>query len=242
MCIVTFIPGRESLYITSNRDEKLSRNIAAPPSLQLYAGKKIIFPSDGDAGGTWIAIKENGDVAVLLNGAFIKHLPKPPYRKSRGIILLDILAGDFPSDKFLKTSLKKIEPFTIIILENKLLYKFRWDGNKKYCKKLAPEKPYIWFSATLYDGLFMKNREKMFLSFLKENPVPTQLDIMNFHKMVGGNYLNNEQMKNQNETHNTVSITGILINDDKGVMKSIDLLNKKKSEINIRLSGIHTAV
>lgn len=242
MCIVTFIPIRDSIFITSNRDEKRTREIAASPSLQLYAGIKIIAPKDGDAGGTWIAIKENGDAAVLLNGAFFKHLSKPPYRKSRGIILLDMLACDLPVEKFLMTDYKNIEPFSIIVLENKLLFELRWDGNKKYQKKLSPDKPYIWFSATLYDGLFLKSREKMFLSFLKENPFPTQLDILNFHKSVSENYLDNGHVKNHKGLYTTVSITGITLNDDKGVMKYIDRLNKKKSEISIRLSGVKTAI
>ncbi|MGL1516781.1 NRDE family protein, partial [Vibrio parahaemolyticus] len=48
------------------------------------------FPKDPDGGGTWIALKENGDVAILLNGAFENHIPAYPYRRSRGLIFLDI--------------------------------------------------------------------------------------------------------------------------------------------------------
>jgi uncharacterized protein with NRDE domain len=59
-----------------------------------HNGQKLFFPKDTDAGGTWIVMKENGDAAVLLNGAFINHTAEPPYRLSRGIILLDIFSTE----------------------------------------------------------------------------------------------------------------------------------------------------
>jgi len=84
MCTVSFIPVGGKLFISSNRDEKRSRKIALPPAQYEYNELKFVFPKDADAGGTWIAVKENGDAAVLLNGAFINHIAEPPYRKSRG--------------------------------------------------------------------------------------------------------------------------------------------------------------
>ena len=160
MCTVSFIPVGDKFYITSNRDEKLSRKRALPPAIHEHDGTKILFPKDADAGGTWIAAKENGDVAVILNGAFINHISTPPYRKSRGLILLDILAREKPSAAFSKIDPDEIEPFTIVLLENKSLFEFRWDGNEKYGKKLAKQQSHIWSSATLYDGLTVKKREK----------------------------------------------------------------------------------
>ena len=74
MCTVSFIPVRDTFYLTSNRDEKRTRKKANPPIAYTVAGARMIFPRDGEAGGTWIVLKENGDAAVLLNGAFLHHL------------------------------------------------------------------------------------------------------------------------------------------------------------------------
>ena len=74
MCTVTFIPTGDKYFITSNRDEKNTRKFAIPPSAYEFESGKIFFPKDGDRGGSWIAIHENGNAAVLLNGAFEKHI------------------------------------------------------------------------------------------------------------------------------------------------------------------------
>ena len=143
MCTVSFIPVGDKFFISSNRDEKLSRKNALPPALHKHNGVNFIFPKDADAGGTWIAVKENGDASVLLNGAFINHIAEPPYRRSRGLILLDILAEKIPSAAFSKIALENIEPFTIVLFQQKSLFEFRWDGNEKFGKQLPKHKAYI---------------------------------------------------------------------------------------------------
>ena len=70
MCTVTFIPGKDRYFITSNRDEKMLRKPAIAPQPYVINGNTLVYPRDADAGGTWIAMNENGNAAVLLNGAF----------------------------------------------------------------------------------------------------------------------------------------------------------------------------
>ena len=91
MCTVTFIPAKDRIYLTSNRDEKHWRTAALPPAAYEFDSGKMLFPKDGDAGGTWVAAHENGNAIVFLNGGLVAHVPNPPYRKSRGLILLDLL-------------------------------------------------------------------------------------------------------------------------------------------------------
>src|SRR5687768_1683567 len=91
MCTVTFIPVRDKIYITSNRDEKHWRSPALEPAVYPFSTGRLLFPKDADAGGTWIAAHENGQTIVFLNGGFVCHTPNPPYRRSRGLILLDLL-------------------------------------------------------------------------------------------------------------------------------------------------------
>lgn len=236
MCTVSFIPVKDKFFITSNRDEKNTRKNAVPPALYTYNGCSLIFPRDGDAGGTWIALKENGDAAVLLNGAFIAHLSASCYRKSRGLLFLDIFSSERPSQEFAKTDLNNIEPFTIVLLEKNYLYEFRWDGTERYCKQLSISSSYIWSSATLYDGLVIKKREQWFVTFLNRHPNPTQLDILNFHRFSGDGDTKNDLLMSRDGIYSTVSITSILLTADRGSMKYQDTKNNKTTEIKIELA------
>jgi hypothetical protein len=235
MCTVSIVPVGDKIIITSNRDEKTTRKNAVFPGLSVYNGYKLLYPKDGDAGGTWIVMKANGDAAVLLNGAFICHAAEPPYRMSRGIILLDIVASERPSFTFTKINLLDIEPFTLVLLENNSLFEFRWDGTEKYCRQLTVNQPHIWSSATLYDGFAIRKREQWFATFLNNHPVPTQLDILNFHRFTGDSDQHNDLLLSNGGLHTTVSITSILLTKDKGNMMYIDLKNEKTAGINIAL-------
>ncbi len=233
MCTVSYIPIRDHIYITASRDERISRQPALPPVVRVHNNQLLIYPVDPEAGGTWIIMKENGDVAVLLNGAFICHQSKPPYRRSRGLILADLMHYKMPSLAFSKADLQEIEPFTVIILEEKSLYEFRWDGNEKYGRQLRAIRPHIWSSSTLYDGLEVKKREQDFAAFMNRNPNPTQLDILRFHRDAGTGekYFD----LNRNDLISIVSITGIHLTSDRGSMVYQDLLNNKNTETNIAL-------
>lgn len=91
MCTVTFVKTADKIVITSNRDEKIIRPNAIPPQNYMVNGKNVIYPKDPKAGGTWCVVDENGTVLVLLNGANEKHTVKLPYRKSRGLIVLELI-------------------------------------------------------------------------------------------------------------------------------------------------------
>src|SRR5690349_18724866 len=233
MCTVSFIPVRDSFFITSNRDERLTRKKALAPVAYKQGENYLVYPKDADAGGTWIVMKENGDCAVLLNGAFLPHVSRPPYHNSRGLVLLDIINGTRPSQRFVKFSLDNIEPFTLILFEGGSLYEFRWDGQERYCKQLAPHRPQIWSSCTLYDGLIIKKRERWFATFLNRNPHPTQRDILNFHRFTGDGDKANDLLMSRDNLYSTVSITSIQLTADRGSMKYLDTLTNAVTDKNI---------
>jgi hypothetical protein len=226
MCTVTFIPSEHSVYLTSNRDEKHGRSLASPPTL--YKGKsgKILFPKDGDAGGTWIAIHENGNAIVFLNGGLIAHIPQPPYRKSRGLVLLDLIDRNEPYNYFLGIDLLDIEPFTAIIWDDNRLFECRWNGEEKYMIQLNNSAPHIWSSVTLYDSAVIEKRRTWFEEWLKEQSTPSQQDILNFHSFTGDGDCHNDLMMNRGQVF-TVSITSISILDDKAQMQYLDFKNNK---------------
>jgi hypothetical protein len=225
MCTVSFIPVNNKFYLTSNRDEKPERKSAYPPTVYCGKGSGLLYPKDATAGGSWICLNENGNAAVLLNGAFKKHIPEGSYRLSRGLIVLEIAAAERPMVSFSRIDLSDIEPFTIILFETGSLYECRWDGRQKHCVQLKNYRPYIWSSATLYDGEVVKKRELWFMKWLNKNPNPTQEDILLFHQFTGDGDINNDLKMNRDGKMLTVSVTGIELENYTGRMTYIDLKN-----------------
>jgi len=227
MCTVTCIPAKDKLYITSNRDEKHWRSNAWPPALHAATTGNLLFPKDGDAGGTWIAAHENGNAIVFLNGGFIRHTPQPPYRKSRGLVLLDLLDSTDPFLAFSAMSLQQIEPFTAIIWSSGTLFECRWDANQKHVKRLSATTPHIWSSATLYDEAVVQKRKSWFSEWLQKHPQPAPDDILYFHQFTGDGDTHNDLRMNRNGQVFTVSVTLLTLTDEVTHMHYLDLKNNK---------------
>jgi Transport and Golgi organisation 2 len=223
MCTVTFIPVNDRCFITSNRDEKAARLKAIPPAVYADYKATLLYPKDAAANGTWIAMNQLGNAAVLLNGAFVKHDPEPPYRKSRGLIFLDIIAGAEPVDWFAEMNLYKIEPFTVAILQQGKLYECRWDGMRKHYQQLDEKQPHIWSSATLYPDEVISKRKQWFSKWVTDHPQPSQKDIFLFHQFAGDGDSHNDVLMNRDGHMLTVSITGIEVSSEKGAMHYLDL-------------------
>ena len=228
MCTVTFVPVKDKFIITSNRDEKYTRAKALPPMKYNVNGANLIFPKDANAGGTWIAVNENGNAAVVLNGGFVNHTSNPPYKKSRGLVFLDIISSDEPAHCFSEIDLLNIEPFTLILFQNGTLFECRWDGSKKHHKELYNRFPYIWSSATLYNEAAVQKREEWFASFLSNNYNPSQEDILHFHQFTGDGDLHNDLKMDRNGIMSTVSVSSIEIENNMATMKYTDLKDAKQ--------------
>ena len=223
MCTVTFIPFEHTIYITHNRDEKVMRKAARPPKLYHVHSNWLLFPKDGEAGGSWIGVNQNGHAGVLLNGAFHKHIPASCYRKSRGLVFLEILSSANIHHGYYDCDLTDIEPFTVILWDGKQLAEYRWDGNKKYTRELSPKKPHIWSSSTLYDESVAASRNSWFEEWLTDHPSPSPEDILKFHSEGGEGDLHNDLRINRDDLLVTLSTTCIEMTNEKAVMKYIDL-------------------
>jgi hypothetical protein len=233
MCTVTYIPAKESLYITSNRDEKNWRTDAVPPKVYKFSSGNIMFPKDSHAGGTWIAVHENGNIVVFLNGGLQAHTPTPPYRTSRGLVLLDLVDHLSPYDRFNAVDLADIEPFTAIIRDKGELVECRWDGDKKHNNHLDADQPHIWSSVTLYDEDMIAKRKTWFDEWNSTNDNPLLADILNFHQFTGEGDSTNDLRMNRSGMVFTVSITAIEINYAGILMEYLDLKNDKRSSSRI---------
>ncbi len=216
MCTVTFVNNNGTLILTSNRDEHIARQVEAEPTVAKLGDKEILFPKEPKAGGTWFAADNSHTIAVLLNGAFEKHKHKPPYRLSRGIVLLNLIAQPDTLQAFKNYDLIGIEPFTIILLQGKKLYQLRWDEQTKYAQEKPIDEPHIWSSATLYSPDIVKMREQWFYDFLLKNPTPTKETMREFHSNTQKNDTTNGLIINRNNILKTLSITQAYV--EKGIL------------------------
>jgi hypothetical protein len=223
MCTVTYIPSGNHFFFTTNRDERADRPIATFPEQYDIGGQHLLFPKDPLGGGSWIAAHESGNTSVLLNGANKAHKPAPPYRKSRGIILLDIISDSAPVKAFADMDFDRIEPFTIILFENKNLYSCKWDGSSKRIETLNRFEARIWSSVTLYDQDAILKREKWFTSWITDNPHPSAADIIRFHLRGGEGDPFNDFNMNRGGSLFTNSISCIRHSEESAAFRYMDL-------------------
>jgi uncharacterized protein with NRDE domain len=237
MCTLTYIPkGRDEFILTHNRDESVRRPIASPPINREINGVEHIFPVDPKGMGTWIGISKTNRIACLLNGGLKKHKHKPPYRHSRGLVVLDYFRN--PSfEAFYKTyQFNGLEPFTMIVYENGKLIELIHDEQFIRVKNLDPAKPHIYSSTPLYSKENMMIRREKLFSWYYQNAKINQNEIVNLHKSFLYELENNKLPVN--EIIRTVSITSI----DKLVKKAdvayIDMINDVHLKKSMRLSQV----
>jgi uncharacterized protein with NRDE domain len=228
MCTVSFVCSNDKIIITSNRDEKIIRPSAIPPKNYTLNGKNIIYPKDSKAGGTWYVVDENGTVLVLLNGADEKHEVQLHYRKSRGLIVLEMITSASPKQFWDEIDLKNIEPFTLVLFQEKQLFQLRWNGAEKSTIELEIDKNYVWSSSTLYSKEIRKQRASWFYTFLDLNPEITEEKMLHFHRYTEADNNEHGLVINRNNELKTLSITQSVIEKNKVTINYLDLIAEKE--------------
>ena len=236
MCTVSFLPLENNDFIlTSNRDETPLRKTIAP-DFYTEDNAALLYPKDAFAGGTWIGTSNQKRVICLLNGAFEKHQRKEFYRKSRGIIVTELLAVEDAVSEIQQTNFIDIEPFTLVLIDfkNELkIFELVWDGQNKHFQQLE-HTPKIWSSATLYNEDMKLERQAWFADWLQENKVFLKNKILSFHKD-SSKGTKETAVKMKRTFVETVSITSIIKNKSVLLMNYFDLLNDTFTETQMRL-------
>lgn len=188
MCTVTLIASEGSsgdFILTSNRDEAAERQ-TLPPNLYTENGVKMLYPKDETAGGTWIGISERSRLICLLNGGFEDHIRQSNYRKSRGVVVKEILAAVDVDREIKEYNFDNIEPFTVILVEwerSLRFLEFVWDGDQKHIKDLELGS-HLWSSSPLYDHQMKDLRKTWFREFSKSLK-PSAENLWEFHHTGG---------------------------------------------------------
>ena len=227
MCTVSFVNANGKIIITSNRDEKTLRPNAIEPKNYCINNKNVFFPKDQKAGGTWYAINDNSTVLVLLNGAIEKHILKERYRKSRGLIVLDLISSETVIAQWNAIDLENIEPFTLVLFENQKLYQLRWDEMEKTNLELNANQSHIWSSSTLYSTEIRQKRADWFYTFLDTKPEVTANELFNFHRYTEAENTEHGLVINRSDVLKTVSITQTVIEKNKVQIHYNDLIAER---------------
>ena len=237
MCTVTYLPlGNEEFCLTSNRDETPGRQ---PMELYYDEANNLLFPKEPKHGGTWISASADNRLVCLLNGAFQKHKQEPPYRRSRGLVVLDYFEYGTTAQFVTNYYFDGIEPFTMVIFDNAKLYDFRWDGETKHLLELDPEKPHIWSSSTLYNDEIKNKRIAWFQNWLAAEQEKNAAEILKFHKTAGADDKENGLiMSRNNNLVCTVSITQVIKKDHKFSLKYFDRINNQNTEQILNLNRV----
>jgi hypothetical protein len=163
----------------------------------------------------------------LLNGAEEKHLLKENYRKSRGLIVLELISSESVIEQWKTIELENIEPFTLVLFENQKLYQLQWNEIEKSKTELDNNQNYIWSSSTLYSKEIRVKRANWFHTFLDTNPKVNADELFNFHRYTEEENTEHGLVINRNGNLKTLSITQTIIEKNKVVIQYNDLIAKK---------------
>ena len=227
MCTVTYIPlGNDDFILTSSRDVPFSRERASSPKKYLEESTELCFPKDGKGGGTWIGTSSKKRLICLLNGGFQYHTSRAEYKKSRGLIVKELLKVDDIRIGLNNIDLDNVEQFTLTIIdwnEKVELLEFVWDGKEKHLKKMSQE-PHIWSSSTLYDESIKKLRRDWFVDWQNRSEI-SQAKILEFHHNAGIGDPHIDLLMDR-KMGGTVSITSVIKRKNKISMSYEDIIHK----------------
>ncbi|MDF9798295.1 hypothetical protein OKW21_003558 [Catalinimonas alkaloidigena] len=241
MCTLTYLPTSEGFLFTSNRDESTAREKAVFPSSSHSKSGKLLMPLDPEGGGTWILTAENGEAACLLNGAFVNHTRKPPYRKSRGRVIVESFDFEHVSE-FLDTyEFDNIEPFTLIKVvstsEGRALHDIRWDGHRLQHSLSDSSQAHIWSSVTLYDEQMRAKREQWFVEWLASGNEFTAQNIQDFHLHGGEGDSTVDFKMTRSGGLQTISLTCMDIRANEAQVEYNNLLFNQKASETLKLKS-----
>lgn len=237
MCTVVFIPKGDKYFFASLRDESPLRPKAIVPDIYKEEDSYILSPIDSMAGGTWLGVTASGSVIILLNGGFEKHDRKINYRKSRGLIVSELLASNLPVADWNMMEMQSVEPYTLVVWEKGSLFQLVWDGENKYDQILESTQPYIWSSATLYDSQARAYRNDLFMQWIGMNTPVSSLSLFNFFRSFTDS--ENGFVMNRKEQTKTLSYTFIELQADAfAEMRYYDLLDNTYHDKKISFNNV----
>jgi hypothetical protein len=168
MCTVSFLPNKHGFYLAMNRDEKLDRSTALPPTSVTLESHRAVFPRE-PTGGTWISANDAGVCLALINWHRVEREPKNDV-VSRGEVVRTLAAkrsANEITDGVAKLPLRKLRPFRLIAIvpSQKLVTEWRWNLESLTMRDHKWQ-PQHWFSSGFDERRAERVRAKVCASFV----------------------------------------------------------------------------
>ena len=158
MCTLTFIPKPRGYLLGMNRDERLTREVALPPTAILKS-LPAVYPRES-GGGTWIGSNASGISFALLN-----RNPGPQSKtkeRTRGEIIPELLtSSSFPRAMrgLQYMDFTGMLPFMLIgfFPAEQIISQCHWDGSELKFLRIGWDVRH-WFSSGVSDEMARKVR------------------------------------------------------------------------------------
>ncbi|MEX0876930.1 MAG: NRDE family protein [Phycisphaerales bacterium] len=122
MCTVSIVPTSSGYRVLHSRDEQRTRAPEIPPAWRdLPGGLRACWPTDPDAGGTWVGARDDGLFLGILN----LNLPKedldpdrPDPTISRGLVIPELMESATlrdAVDRLERMQLRGMKPFRLLL-------------------------------------------------------------------------------------------------------------------------------
>lgn len=182
MCTLSWRRGDAGYELFMNRDELRKRLTARPPAVHMGSTAAYLAPTDGDAGGSWLAVNEHGLGLALLNRYDPAPRPAVGTLRSRGLLVVDLAGGCDELVEVLERlgglELRCYRPFTLALFspeEDPLAV--AWNG----LRLSAPWPPRQPLASSSYDPEGISAARRRCAHELLA-PAPTREELMAFHR------------------------------------------------------------
>lgn len=185
MCTATWMFEDDAYELFLSRDERKTRLPGLPPSYHTLNGVTFLAPSDGQYGGSWIAVNEAGMSLAILNLYGAKVAREKPGMTSRGLLLLSLMdvqrVADLPN-RIRVQALERTNPFTLLAMDlaGKAI-QYRWNGNDLALSELTEADQPV-STSSIAPARVARRRRKTLEGFLEEDGSITEGRLDLFHR------------------------------------------------------------
>lgn len=233
MCTLTYLPTPSGFIFTHNRDERMDRPTSREFRQKHLGTQTLYYPEDLEAHGSWIAFSNRGVAACLLNGGSKTYVRKVPYRKSRGLVVLESFQYHSVKDFHNNYDFSGIEPFTLLIKSSKEFCKITHDEDETSLTLLNPNNTHIWSSTTLYTKDVREKRKKWFEAWLSKKPELNPDNIRAFHNSAGDGDTENDLVMSRWGILKTLSITQISVEEQTAYLVYQDFVQASGDKVSV---------
>jgi hypothetical protein len=174
MCTVTVVPHGRGARLLCNRDERRTRPPSHRPQIYELGGRAAVFPLDPQGGGTWIGVNDAGLAVALLNVHRRVDATRHEPRRSRGLIVRELLrCTSLSHATATATSLNPgaFGPFQLVIVQERGVVVAMSEAQVRIrCTQRTLDGPLLFTSSSLGDALVEPPRRQLFDRMVLRSP------------------------------------------------------------------------